>query len=68
MVELSLPANSKVTEGKTHKAPDGATNIRTFKVYRYHPDDGNNPRIDSYEVDMDQCGPMVLDALIKIKS
>ena len=67
MVEFSLPANSKVAEGKTHKATDGATNIRRFKVYRYHPDDGSNPRLDTYEVDMDRCGPMVLDALIKIK-
>ena len=67
MVEFSLPANSKVVEGKTHKAADGATNVRRFKVYRYHPDDGSNPRLDTYEVDMDRCGPMVLDALIKIK-
>jgi len=67
MVEFTLPANSKVVEGKTHKAPESATNIRRFKVYRYHPDDGENPRLDTYEVDMDRCGPMVLDVLIKIK-
>jgi succinate dehydrogenase / fumarate reductase iron-sulfur subunit len=68
MVEFSLPANSKVKAGKTHKAADGAKNIKTFKIYRWNPDDGQNPRVDTYEVDMDTCGPMVLDALIKIKN
>jgi succinate dehydrogenase / fumarate reductase iron-sulfur subunit len=37
-------------------------------VYRYDPDSGENPRVDTYEVDIDSCGPMVLDALIKIKN
>jgi succinate dehydrogenase / fumarate reductase iron-sulfur subunit len=68
MVELTLPANSKVREGKTHKAPAGAKQMRRFKVYRWNQDDGQNPRLDTYEVDMAACGPMVLDALIKIKN
>lgn len=68
MVQLTLPKNSQVTEGKKHAAPAGATNPRTFRVYRWNPDSGENPRLDSYEVDMDKCGPMVLDALIYIKN
>ncbi len=68
MAEFSLPANSKIVGGKTHKAPSGAKNVKTFKVYRYDPDSGQNPRLDSFEVDLDTCGPMVLDALIKIKN
>ena len=68
MVELSLPRNSKVKQGKTHKAPAGAKNIRKYQVYRWSPDDGENPSIDTYEVDLDTCGPMVLDGLIKIKN
>ncbi|MQA65579.1 MAG: succinate dehydrogenase iron-sulfur subunit [Alphaproteobacteria bacterium] len=68
MAEFTLPKNSRVEKGKTFKAPDGATNVRTFQVYRWDPDSANNPRIDSYEVDLDACGPMVLDALIKIKN
>jgi succinate dehydrogenase / fumarate reductase iron-sulfur subunit len=68
MVEFNLPRNSKVQKGKTHKAPDGTTNVRNFKVYRWDPDTGENPRLDTFEVDMDECGPMVLDALIKIKN
>jgi succinate dehydrogenase / fumarate reductase iron-sulfur subunit len=67
MAEFTLPANSKVTQGKTHAAPAGAKNVRNFKVYRYDPDSGANPRLDTYQVDMDTCGPMVLDALLKIK-
>lgn len=68
MVELTLPANSKVTAGKTHKAPEGAQNIKVFKVYRFDPDSGENPRLDTFEVDLDSCGPMVLDALLKMKN
>jgi succinate dehydrogenase / fumarate reductase iron-sulfur subunit len=68
MVEFNLPANSKIREGKTHPAPAGAGKIKTFKVYRWDPETGDNPSVDSYEVDLDTCGPMVLDALIKIKN
>jgi len=68
MVELALPKNSKVGKGKIWPAPDGATNIREYRIYRYDPGTGENPRWDTYSVDMDQCGPMVLDALIWIKN
>jgi succinate dehydrogenase / fumarate reductase iron-sulfur subunit len=68
MAEFKLPANSQITEGKTYRAGADAGEVRTFKIYRWSPDDGDNPRIDSFEVDLDDCGPMVLDALIKIKS
>jgi succinate dehydrogenase / fumarate reductase iron-sulfur subunit len=68
MAEFRLPANSRVQKGKDYPAPEGAINIRRFTVYRYDPDTGENPRIDTYAVDMDRCGPMVLDALIKIKN
>ena len=68
MAEFSLPANSKVKEGRVFKAPAGAKRVRSFKIYRWSPDDGQNPSIDTYEIDLDACGPMVLDALIKIKN
>ncbi len=68
MVEFNLPANSKVKGGTTHKAEGAGGNTRNFQVYRYDPDSGENPRLDTFEVDMDDCGPMVLDALIKIKN
>ncbi|MCR6629915.1 MAG: succinate dehydrogenase iron-sulfur subunit [Magnetospirillum sp.] len=68
MVEFALPANSRVQPGKAHKAGAGAKNVKVFKIYRYDPDAGANPRLDSYEIDLDHCGPMVLDALLKIKN
>jgi succinate dehydrogenase / fumarate reductase, iron-sulfur subunit len=68
MAEFTLPANSKVGTGKTYPAVAGAKRVKNFKIYRWNPDDGQNPRLDTYQVDLDQCGPMVLDALIKIKN
>jgi succinate dehydrogenase / fumarate reductase iron-sulfur subunit len=68
MVEFNLPANSRVKPGKTHKAPAGAKRVKNFQIYRWNADDGENPSIDNFEVDLDDCGPMVLDALIKIKN
>ena len=68
MAVFTLPKNSKIGKGKTYPAPAGATNVKAFKIYRWNPDDGENPSIDTYELDMDKVGPMVLDALIKIKA
>ncbi len=68
MAEFTLPKNSKVGTGTTYPAPADAKRVRAFKIYRWNPDDGRNPRLDTYEVDLDGCGPMVLDALIKIKN
>ena len=68
MAEFTLPKNSKLIAGKTYKAPIGTRNSRHFEVYRWDPDNSENPRIDSYELDMDSCGPMVLDAILKIKN
>ena len=68
MVEFILPKNSKVREGKTFPPAPGVENVRNFRVYRWDPDGGETPRVDTYVVDKDTCGPMVLDALIKIKS
>jgi succinate dehydrogenase / fumarate reductase, iron-sulfur subunit len=68
MAEFRLPANSKIGKGKNFPAPEGTKQVKRFVVYRYDPDSGENPRTDSYEVDMERCGPMVLDALIKIKN
>lgn len=68
MVEFNLPANSRVGKGKTWPAPSGAKRPKNFQVYRWNPDDGKNPQVDTYTIDLDDCGPMVLDAIIKIKN
>ena len=67
MAKFALPKNSRRVEGTKHQAPAEAKKPRTFRVYRWNPDDGKNPQIDSYEIDLAKCGPMVLDALIHIK-
>jgi succinate dehydrogenase / fumarate reductase iron-sulfur subunit len=68
MAEFKLPANSIVGTGVDHPAPTGAARPKRFQIYRWNPDDGRNPRVDTYTVDLANCGPMVLDALIKIKN
>ena len=68
MVELLLPKNSQIKPGKTWPKPAGATRLREYRVYRYDPDSEENPRLDTYFVDLDDCGPMVLDALLWIKN
>ncbi len=68
MAEFRLPANSVVGKGKTFTSPDKSSRMKKFQIYRWDPDSGQNPRVDTYEVNMEKCGPMVLDALIKIKN
>jgi succinate dehydrogenase / fumarate reductase iron-sulfur subunit len=68
MVEIALPANSKIKKGITHAAKSDIAKARTLKIYRWNPDDAENPRIDTYTIDEDDCGPMVLDALLKVKN
>jgi succinate dehydrogenase / fumarate reductase iron-sulfur subunit len=70
MVELSLPKNSRIdaNAGKNYPAPAGAKTVRRFRIYRFDPELGGRPRIDSFDIDMASCGPMVLDVLLKIKN
>jgi succinate dehydrogenase / fumarate reductase iron-sulfur subunit len=68
MVQLTLPKNSKIIEGKTWPKPKGATALKEFRIYRWNPETQGNPRIDRFYADTAACGPMILDALIKIKS
>jgi len=73
MATFTLPANSRIVDGDTHRDAT-SSRLRTVRVYRFDPDgdggggDGNRPRIDTYQVDVDACGPMVLDVLIRIKN
>ena len=62
-----IARNAPIGLGRLFAAPPGAADVRTFRVFRWNPDDGGEPRIDSFEVELASCAPMVLDALIKIK-
>ncbi|MGL5720210.1 MAG: 2Fe-2S iron-sulfur cluster-binding protein, partial [Alphaproteobacteria bacterium] len=69
MVQFRLPPNSKVRkQGNVFKADATVQQVTRLKIYRYDPDTAENPRLDTYEIDRKSCGPMVLDALIKIKN
>jgi succinate dehydrogenase / fumarate reductase, iron-sulfur subunit len=68
MAEFALPKNSRVGAGKTWPKPEASATLKEFRIYRWNPDDGQNPRVDTYFIDPRDCSPMVLDALILIKS
>ena len=72
MAQLILPKASRPKKGKQWQAPEKTDGhqqkLKTLKVYRYDPERGGNPTIDSYQIDLNDCGPMVLDAIIKIKN
>jgi succinate dehydrogenase / fumarate reductase iron-sulfur subunit len=65
---FKVSPESRVERGRTWSASQKATHVKKFDIYRYDPDSGQNPRLDSYAVDLGACGPTVLDALIKIKN
>ena len=68
MAQFVLPPNSVVKKGKAVNQVDGINKIKKFMIYRWNPDTAENPRLDTYEIDLNHCGPMVLDALLKIKN
>ena len=68
MVEFTLPANSKVQKGINHPVKEVSAKPKKVVIYRWSPEDQDNPRLDNYEIDLSKCGPMVLDALMKIKN
>lgn len=67
MVKLSLPKNSKIKKGRHFLMSNGKGKTQKFKIYRYDPDTGDTPRVDTFELNAADCGQMVLDALIEIK-
>ncbi len=68
MVQFRLPREARPVTGREHAAPERAARPRRFVVYRFDPDTGGPPRLDTFVLDLDDCGPMVLDALLKIKN
>ncbi|GLK82368.1 succinate dehydrogenase iron-sulfur subunit [Ancylobacter defluvii] len=68
MVQLTLPKNSQLVDGTVWPKPEGTNRLTEYRIYRWNPDDGKNPHVDTYYVDRDDCGPMVLDGLIYIKN
>ena len=68
MVQFNLPQNSKILKGKYYKDKSGSNNLKKVNIYRWSPSSNENPSIDTFEVDLNECGPKVLDVLFKIKN
>ena len=65
---FGVTKETKIERGKRWPAPAAAKRTKTFEIYRYDPDSKRGPRLDTFEVDLDDCEPMVLNALIWIKN
>ena len=48
--------------------PTAATTLRTFRIYRYDPDNGAAPALQTITVELDGSERMLLDALMKLKA
>lgn len=68
MVQLRLPKLSKIQKGKIFKSSSTSSSMRTFYIYRWNTEDGKNPHMDEFTIDIKESGPMVLDALLYIKN
>ena len=67
-VQVRLSKRLRLRTGTVHRASGRPVTLRRFHIYRFDPDSVTGPRVDTYELDRSTCGPMVLDALIKIKN
>uniref|UniRef100_UPI001CB96F06 succinate dehydrogenase [ubiquinone] iron-sulfur subunit 2, mitochondrial-like n=1 Tax=Erigeron canadensis TaxID=72917 RepID=UPI001CB96F06 len=66
---LRSHASEPQTENSTPKSTTQSNpSLKSFQIYRWSPDNPSKPELKSYKIDLKDCGPMVLDALIKIKN
>ena len=68
MVQFNLPENSKILKGKYFKDKTGSSNIKKVHIYRWSPESNENPREDTFEVDMNTCGNKVFRYFNKLKT
>ena len=67
MVHQFTPRNLKVEGGLVRNHPEGYKEPKRLEIYRFNPEKDERPKLNIFHVDAATCGPMVLDALIKIK-
>ncbi len=74
MAQLRLPKNSRPRKGKIWEKPEKSENgeslqrLKAVHIYRYDPQKDETPAIDIFHIDLNDCAPMVLDAILKIKN
>lgn len=71
--DVPSPGRGEISERETSTIPEPAksadTRIKTFHIYRWNPDEPTSkPKMQSYTLDLNKTGPMMLDALIRIKN
>ena len=54
-------------DAKASASPKKEPKMKTFEIYRWNPEKPEKPYMQKFEVNLNECGPMVLDVLIKIK-
>jgi succinate dehydrogenase (ubiquinone) iron-sulfur subunit len=67
-VENFCVSNDLVRLMKSFYLKTQGKRIKYFQIYRWNPEVSSAPTIATYPVNLDECGPMVLDALLKIKN
>ncbi|MDD2863387.1 MAG: succinate dehydrogenase iron-sulfur subunit [Methylococcales bacterium] len=68
MVEFALPKNSVVTKADSPSPSSKGKDFQRVEIYRWNPESGANPHIDTFDIQKDECGSMILDVLLKIKN
>lgn len=68
MAEFLLPKNSRVKKGETIVKNQNAEQTINLHIYRYNPNQPENPKMQTYQLDRSKVGNMVLDALIYVKN
>jgi len=62
-----IPETKTSTQGEPEL--EKGAKVKTFHIYRWNPDEPTSkPKMQSYELDLNKTGPMMLDALIRIKN
>eukprot|EP00877_Chromochloris_zofingiensis_P009897 jgi/Chrzof1/5160/Cz15g13230.t1_SDH2[v5.2] len=64
-----ISTTSEVSQAQAAAATQSAKPalVKQFEIYRWNPDSPDKPKYQSYKVDINSCGPMMLDVLFKIK-
>eukprot|EP00397_Hematodinium_sp_SG-2012_P027918 GEMP01029366.1.p1 GENE.GEMP01029366.1~~GEMP01029366.1.p1 ORF type:complete len:284 (+),score=43.51 GEMP01029366.1:79-930(+) len=64
---LSRQLRTKTLRSVLRNTRAYASGEQLFKIYRYNPELQQKPQMQEYRLNLRECGPMVLDALLKIK-
>ncbi|CAG9863141.1 unnamed protein product [Phyllotreta striolata] len=69
IVRFGSSATKKKDSKKPPKEEKKPPNMKTFQIYRYDPEGkSKKPTMKSYTIDLNDCRPTILDALMKIKT